>query len=91
MYGENDMKNRESLKTVGYFVTTCLSLFMATRYYIEDSEILTICWVFIGVLNAANLVRRIKASKKEDYERISDNSHTDDIHFIKNIFPWIHK
>jgi hypothetical protein len=52
---------------------------MATRYYIEDSEILTICWVFIGVLNAANLVRRIKASKKEDYERISDDNHTDDI------------
>ena len=72
-------------------VAIVCSVYLTTSYFIKDDEILAICWFFIGVINAANLVRRIKASKKEDYERISDNSHTDDIHFIKKIFPWIHK
>ncbi|MDC7279947.1 MULTISPECIES: hypothetical protein [Pseudobutyrivibrio] len=85
------MKNRESLKTVGYIVLICLSFFIATRYCLADYKFLTICWIVIGLRNVYDLVRRIKASKKEDYERISDDNHTDDIHFIKNIFPWIHK
>ena len=81
------MKKRNLIELVAIIC----SVYLTTSYFIKDDEILAICWFFIGVINAANLVRRIKASKKEDYERISDDNHTDDIHFIKNIFPWIHK
>ena len=73
------MKNRELLKTVGYIVLICLSFFIATRSYFEDNKVLTICWIVIGLRNVYDLVHRIKASKKEDYERISDDNHTDDI------------
>ncbi|SDB13865.1 hypothetical protein SAMN02910298_00728 [Pseudobutyrivibrio sp. YE44] len=62
------MKNKELLKRVGYIVLICLSFFVATRYYFEDKIILTICWIVIGARNVYELVRRIKNSKKEDYE-----------------------
>ncbi len=67
------MKNKELLKIAGYFVLIGLSFFIATRYYFEDNKICTICWIVIGARNVYDLVRRIKNSKKQDYERNSDN------------------
>ena len=63
------MKKRNLLELVAIIC----SVYLTTSYYIKDDEILAICWFFIGVINAANLVRRVKASKKEDYERIIRN------------------
>lgn len=67
------MKNKELLKIVGYFVLICLSFYIATRSYFEDKKIQTICWIVIGSRNVYDFVRRIKNSKKEEYERNSDN------------------
>ena len=75
VYGESNMKKRNLVELVAIIC----SVYLTTSYYIKNDEILAICWFFIGVINTANLVRRIKASKKEDYERISDDNHTDDI------------
>ena len=69
------MKKRNLMELVAIIC----SVYLTTSYYIKNDEILAICWFFIGVINAANLVRRVKASKKEDYERISDSNNTDDI------------
>ncbi len=72
IHRDNRMNNKELLKIVGYFVLICLSFFVATRYYFEDNIICTICWIVIGGRNLYDLVRRIKNSKKEDYERNSE-------------------
>ena len=69
------MKKRNLMELVAIIC----SVYLTTSYYIKNDEILAICWFFIGVINAANLVRRVKASKKEDYERITDDNHIDDI------------
>ena len=69
------MKKRDLFEAVAVFVSICLT----TGCYFEGREILGICWFFIGVLNAANLVRRVKASKKVEYDLIPDDSYTDDI------------
>ena len=67
------MKKKELLKLVGYLVLISLSFYVATRYYFEDNKICTICWIVIGIRNVYDLVRRIKNSKKEDYEGKLDN------------------
>ena len=63
------MKNRELLKTVGYIVLICLCFLVAILTYFEGDIGWTICWIVIGARNIYDLVRRIKASKNEDYER----------------------
>lgn len=76
---ENKMKNKELLKRVGYIVLICLCFFIATRSYFEGNIGWTIFWIVVGARNIYDLVRRIKASNKEDYEKVSDDNHIDDI------------
>ena len=38
------------------------------------NKILTICWIVVGIRNIYDLVRRIKASKKEEHERNTDGN-----------------
>ena len=73
------MKNRELLKRLVDVVLICLCYFLAARYYLEDYTIQSICWIVIGSNNVYDLFRRIKASKKEEDESISDDNHTDSI------------
>lgn len=56
---EKKMKKRDLFEAVAIFISVC----MTASCYFEGREILGICWFFIGVINAANLVRRVKASK----------------------------
>ncbi len=70
------MKKKELLNIVGCVVLICLSFFFAAWYYFKNNTICTICGILIGSRNVFELVRRIKNSKKEDYE-INSNNHTD--------------